>query len=259
MAEQVRYVAIGDSYSEGVGDELPDGQVRGWTDLVAEGLSYSRHEPLEYANLAVRGRLIRPIVDEQLERALELNPTMLSFNGGGNDLLRPFASVEQVAELYARVYQRCHERGVHALIVSGANPTKMLPRGKAMNKRFNRLLAEVERVLRDAEDVTIVTPWRDPMLQDQRFWSDDRLHLNTAGHHRVAAIVLEALGAVPRTEWWDLPFESPQRSTGLAYYRQYVAPWVGRRLTGRSSGDGRGPKFPEWIEVGPQRGIIGLS
>lgn len=259
MAEQVRYVAIGDSYTEGVGDELPDGMTRGWADLVAEGLAYSRHEPLEYANLAIRGRLIRPIIEEQLEAALALKPTMLSFNGGGNDLLRPFTSVEQVAELYGLVHRRCHEEGVHALIVSGGNPTRMLPRGRTMNKRFNALLAEVERVLRDAEGLTLVLPWKDPVLQDERFWSDDRLHLNTRGHHRAAATVLEALGAVPRTEWWDLPVDSPQRSTGLAYYRQHVAPWVGRRLTRRSSGDGCTPKFPEWIEVGPQRGIVGLS
>ena len=46
-------------------------------------------EPIEYANLAIRGRLVWPIVEEQLEPALALKPTHLSFNGGGNDMLRP--------------------------------------------------------------------------------------------------------------------------------------------------------------------------
>ncbi len=84
----VRYVAIGDSFTEGVGDELPDGTVRGWADLAAQGWADAAGEPIEYANLAIRGKLIEPIVAQQLEPALALGPTHLSFNGGGNDMLR---------------------------------------------------------------------------------------------------------------------------------------------------------------------------
>ena len=81
----VRYVAIGDSFTEGVGDELPDGRVRGWADLVAHGWADAVGEPVEYANFAIRGKLVWPIIDQQLEPALALKPTHLSFNGGGND------------------------------------------------------------------------------------------------------------------------------------------------------------------------------
>ena len=88
----VRYVAIGDSFTEGVGDDLPDGRVRGWADLVAQGWADASGEAIEYANLAIRGKLIWPIVEQQLEPALALKPTHLSFNGGGNDMLRPKAS-----------------------------------------------------------------------------------------------------------------------------------------------------------------------
>ncbi|MBN9188474.1 MAG: SGNH/GDSL hydrolase family protein, partial [Microbacterium sp.] len=95
----VRFVAIGDSFTEGVGDELPDGRVRGWADLVAQGWADAAGEPIEYANLAIRGKLIQPIVDEQLEPALALKPTHLSFNGGGNVMLRPRTSVSHVADL----------------------------------------------------------------------------------------------------------------------------------------------------------------
>ena len=48
------YVAIGDSFTEGVGDELPDGRVRGWADQVALGLALASPEPVTYANLAIR-------------------------------------------------------------------------------------------------------------------------------------------------------------------------------------------------------------
>ena len=76
---EVRFVAIGDSFSEGVGDELPDGTVRGWADLAALGWADALGEPISYANLAIRGRLAWPVVEEQLEPALALSPTHLSF------------------------------------------------------------------------------------------------------------------------------------------------------------------------------------
>ena len=90
----VRFVAIGDSFTEGVGDELADGTVRGWADLVAQGWANSLGHTIEYANFAIRGKLIQPIVEQQLEPALALKPTHLSFNGGGNDMLRPRSSIQ---------------------------------------------------------------------------------------------------------------------------------------------------------------------
>src|SRR5690606_5055228 len=85
----IRYVAIGDSFTEGVGDEQPDGSIRGWADLVAQGLADATGEPVQYANLAIRGRLLARILAEQLEPAIDLRPTLISLNGGGNDMLRP--------------------------------------------------------------------------------------------------------------------------------------------------------------------------
>lgn len=163
----MRLVAIGDSFTEGVGDELGGGTMRGWADLVATGIAMDRGAPVEYANLAIRGRLVEPIVREQLEPALALEPTVLTFNGGGND----------------------------------------------------------------------------------------RLHLNAAGHRRVAARVLQALGHAFPEEWMvTLPGRTaaPNLVQNVAYYRRYVVPWIRRRLTGRSSGDGRQPKHSHWQTVGPR-------
>ena len=91
-------VSIGDSFTEGVGDELPDGRVRGWADLVALGLAQASTEPFGYANLAIRGRLLEPIVTEQLDAAIALAPSLISINGGGNDMLRPQFTIAAVAE-----------------------------------------------------------------------------------------------------------------------------------------------------------------
>ncbi|MGF2948062.1 SGNH/GDSL hydrolase family protein [Microbacterium alcoholitolerans] len=248
----VRFVAIGDSFTEGVGDELPDGTVRGWADLAAQGWADATGEPVQYANLAIRGRLVWPIVDEQLERALALEPTHLSFNGGGNDILRPNADIEHIADAFSRVLRRCDESGVRLIVLSGANPSAQLPLGDVFQKRGDLLSAAVEHRIEDRSDIIRAWNWPDTELSRPRYWSQDRLHMNANGHHRVAARVLHALGAEPPAEWWSPTTEFPGGPAGLAYYRQFVGPWIRRRVTRTSSGDGRTAKYAEWTELMPQ-------
>ena len=248
----VRFVAIGDSFTEGVGDELPDGRVRGWADLVAQGWADASGDRIEYANLAIRGKLIQPIVDEQLEPALALQPTHLSFNGGGNDMLRPRTSVSHVADLFSHVLRRCDEEGVRLIILSGANPSGQLPLRQVIQRRGDLLSAAVVQRLAGRLDVVRALNWPDRELSTSGYWSEDRLHMNSRGHHRVAARVLTALGLEVPVEWWSLP-ELPEavRLRSGAYYRDHVGPWVRRRLTGTSSGDGREPKFGQWAAITP--------
>ncbi|MGW9628891.1 SGNH/GDSL hydrolase family protein [Microbacterium sp. NPDC055521] len=248
----VRFVAIGDSFTEGVGDELPDGSVRGWADLAAQGWAHAIGEPIQYANLAIRGRLIWPIVEEQLEPALALRPTHLSFNGGGNDILRPNADTEHIADAFSRVLRRCDEEGVTLILLSGANPSAQLPLGPVFQRRGDALSAAVLRRVEDRPDVIRALNWPDAELSRPRYWSQDRLHMNANGHHRVAARVLHALGLEPPEEWWSPSTDHPAGPAGLAYYRQFVGPWVRRRVTRTSSGDGRVAKFPAWVEMVPQ-------
>ena len=128
----IRYVAIGDSFTEGVGDEQPDGSVRGWADLVAQGLANATGQPVQYANLAIRGRLLAPIIEEQLEPALALRPTLITFNGGGNDMLRPGTDMPWVIKQTERAMRRILETDTEPLLLAGANPTIGLPRGSAV-------------------------------------------------------------------------------------------------------------------------------
>ncbi|MFT4229982.1 MAG: SGNH/GDSL hydrolase family protein [Microbacterium sp.] len=250
----VRFVAIGDSFTEGVGDDLPDGRTRGWADLVAQGWADASGEPVEYANLAIRGKLIRPIIDEQLEPALALRPTHLSFNGGGNDILRPRTSVQSVADAFSVVLRRCDEEGVRLILLSGANPSAQLPLGRLVQRRGDLLSAAVVARLEGRPDVVRALNWPDGELGRAPYWSQDRLHMNSRGHHRVAARVLTALGHEPPAAWWSLPaIPDAAPARGLAYYREHVGPWVRRRLTGTSSGDGREPKHPGWVTVEPAR------
>jgi lysophospholipase L1-like esterase len=248
------YVAIGDSFTEGVGDELPDGRVRGWADLVALGLATSSAEPFSYANLAIRGRKLAPLIAEQLEPALAMRPELLSINGGGNDIMRPRVAIVDVASMLMDAVDRAAGSGVHVLLVSGANPSAHVPLGRLVRARGNQLADAIfSRV--PGGNVTFVDNWDDQILGDIRYWSADRLHLNALGHARVASNVLQALGTPVPAEWGveEVAAARPgarSRRTA-AYYREYVMPWIGRRLTGRSSGDGRLPKIENLETVDP--------
>lgn len=249
----VRFVAIGDSFTEGVGDELPDGRIRGWADLAASGWATALGHSIQYANLAIRGKLIWPIVEQQLEAALALRPNFLSFNGGGNDILRPRADVEHIADAFNRVLRRCDEEGVTLILLSGANPSGQLPLGKVFQRRGDLLSAAVLRRVEDRPDVVRALNWEDRELSRPTYWSEDRLHMSEIGHHRVAARVLDSLGLASDPDWWSLTSPAQSSATGLAYYRQHVGPWLKRRIAGTSSGDGRTAKYPVWIEVVPER------
>src|SRR3954468_15319857 len=94
-----RYVALGDSFTEGLNDADPDrpGEYRGWADRLAGHLgAVSPEHDVECATRASRGRLVRQILDEQLPVALTARPDLVSLVGGGNDLLRPGADPPQL-------------------------------------------------------------------------------------------------------------------------------------------------------------------
>ena len=249
----LRYVAMGDSFTEGVGDERADGQVRGWADLVALGLAAATPEPVGYANFAIRGKLLGPIVAEQLQPALALKPDLLTIVGGGNDIMRPKVEISYVVDLLEHVVDRAQAAGARVVMLSGANPSRHLPLGSVMQKRGDRL-ADAARRAFDRPGVTLVDNWADTELEQKKYWSVDKLHMNALGHTRVASNVLRALDVPIPALWEEAAFAADDvrvQSTS-AYYREFVLPWIGRRLSGRSSGDGRPPKRPtlQPVELG---------
>ena len=247
----MRFVAIGDSFTEGLGDELPDGSLRGWADLVAAGLAAAQSEPVQYANLAIRGRLLEPIVSEQLERALSLSPapTLITLNGGGNDMMRPGTDMARLIGLTERAIQRCVAAGVRLVVLSGADPSARLPFGGLVRRR-GELFTVAAAELTSRYDVEMVDIFHDAEVRQPAYWSADRLHLNAAGHQRVAGLVLTALGYTAAAHVADPgPAESRRVVAEARYYREHVLPWLQRRARGRSSGDERTGKYLDWVPV----------
>ncbi len=248
-----RFVALGDSFTEGVGDvdrRLPN-NCRGWADRVAE--EFARHDDRTlYANLAVRGRRLQRIVDEQLEPALALNPTLISFYAGGNDLLMARLNLGRLMKDYENAVMRLKASGATIVLFTGYNvplspllePLKV--RTAIYNRHIRRIAAKYQTLLVDY--------WCFEKFQDPRMWAPDRLHMSTPGHRYMARKVLEVLGA-PHS--LSEPVMAPWRSKSLteniaddvAWLRRDVGPWFSRRVRGVSSGDHLGARWPELMPV----------
>src|SRR5206468_3629125 len=117
-----RYVALGDSFTEGIGDPEPrsPGGHRGWADRVAEVPS-SQTDDFAYANLAVRGKLIKQILDEQVDAAVALRPDLITISAGGNDVIRPGTDPDAIAQLFDEAVSRLSVNGATIVVFTGVD------------------------------------------------------------------------------------------------------------------------------------------
>ncbi|MBQ1445179.1 MAG: SGNH/GDSL hydrolase family protein [Renibacterium sp.] len=244
----MRYVAMGDSFTEGIGDPEPGnpGGTRGWADRLAEELNKGHHD-FAYANLAIRGRLLQQILDEQLEPALALKPDLISISAGGNDLIRPGSDPDALAETLDSAVGKMSASGATVLLFNGPDirdtPVLGLVRGRVAV--YNENL----RTVAARHDAVIADMWSLRELSDPQMWDDDRLHFSPLGHHRIAIMALDSLNvphqleplrpaAVPHRTWREA------RSEDLVWAREFLVPWVLRRIRHQSSGDGITAKRP---------------
>jgi lysophospholipase L1-like esterase len=243
------YVAVGDSFTEGMNDIAPDGTMRGWADLVAARLAEEAADGFQYANLAIRGRLFGRIVDEQVPTALEMAPDLVSFAGGGNDVLRRNFDPAPMLARFDDVVRRVRATGADLILFRWVDLSGRLP-GRRLILPRTLMLNEAVQATGDRHGAMVVDLWADDEFANPLLWSDDRLHMSSVGHRRVAAHVLTALGVKPDPEWLASPGAPPRlswaaaRGSDVRWARQHLAPWVKRRLTGKSSGDLIGAKRP---------------
>ncbi|MHA7218259.1 SGNH/GDSL hydrolase family protein [Arthrobacter sp. MDT1-48-3] len=243
-----RYVALGDSFTEGIGDPNPDsvGGNRGWADRVAEELARGQAD-FAYANLAVRGRLLQQIVDQQVEPALALRPDLVTISAGGNDLLRPGGDPDELAERLDAVVATLSASGATVVLFTGPDVREtVLGSIRSKTAIYNENL----RTVAARHEAVIADMWALRQLLNTQMWSSDRLHFSPLGHHTIAAMVLDTL-AVRHTLEPLHPKELPARTWRAAraedfvWAREYFVPWVLRRLRHRSSGDGVLAKRPD--------------
>ncbi len=253
-----RYVALGDSFTEGVGDDDPSrpNGLRGWADRVAEVLS-THTSDFGYANLAIRGRLLRPIVAEQVEPAIALNPDLITIYAGANDILRPKIDIDDIVQHYDVAIGKLTSTGARVVTFTGFDLGWAPVFGKLRGRVaiYNELVREVA----DRHGATLVDYWRLSEYRDSRLWDVDRMHMSAAGHQRMAIAVLDALGIEHPLVPFDLG-ERPrldkkqQRDADLEWAKAYAVPWVQRRIKGTSSGDAVSAKRPTLLPIAPPAG-----
>jgi lysophospholipase L1-like esterase len=244
------YVAIGDSFTEGLDDPYPDGaSYRGWADLVAGQLAASNGADFAYANLAIRGRLFPAVVEEQVPAALAMKADLVSFAAGGNDVLRRHFDAAALVARFDEVVAALRATGADVIVFRFADLTRRLPGRRVVKPRVDILNDAVIETAR-RRGAFLVDLWSDDEFANPLLWSIDRLHLSSAGHRRVAAHVLDVLGVTPSPDWLEVPPRpAPKpwlaaRGADLRWAGAYLAPWLKRRLTGKSSGDAITAKRP---------------
>lgn len=246
------YVALGDSFTEGLNDPYRPDEYRGWADRLAEHIDAAQ-PGLHYANLAVRGKLLRQIVDDQMPRALELRPDLISISAGGNDMLRPGADPDALASVFQDAVRRMRAIGAEVVVFTAFDPQVRGMNGRSGGK-FRGKVATLNvhlRSIADRHDLKVVDLWSMKPLFDPRAWDEDRLHLSPEGHRRLGLAVADVLG-VPTGSDYREPWPAIGQKTwqeakreDLHWARTYFVPWVQRRLKGQSSGDGRSAKRPD--------------
>lgn len=249
MHRYARFVALGDSFTEGLDDLAPDGTYRGWADLVATRLA-AQAPGFLYANLAVRGRLLAGVAAEQVPPALEMGADLVSFSAGANDAMRRHFDAKPIAAGLDEAVARIRATGATLLMfTTAADLAERLPAGRVLRRRLE-LLNDMVRATAGRHGALVVEHVGERRLADPRMWSIDRIHLSTQGHRLVAAKVLEVLGVKADPAWIAALEPLPPvrwlagRSEDLRWLWQHAGPWIHRRVTGRSSGDAVAPKRP---------------
>jgi lysophospholipase L1-like esterase len=243
-----RFVAIGDSFTEGLDDLLTDGTPRGWADRVADVLATTEPE-FRYANLAVRSLRIDAIVDQQVPAAIAMRPDLVTLAAGGNDVISFRVDLDAVAARFDEAVACLTAAGAVTVVFTGFDPRSQLPPGRfiaARTEEYNRRIIAIA----ETYDAILVDLWSMPELWNLRMWSPDRLHLSPLGHLHIAGFVLYLLDR-PVPAGWPIDLDEPAhrsrlraRAGDLAWGRQHLLPWVVRRARGRSTGDGRSAKRP---------------
>lgn len=246
-ATPTRFVALGDSLTEGIGDDAwPDGTPRGWADRFADLLA--QRGSTEYANIAVRGMTSRRILNQQLDAALAANPHVVAISAGMNDILRAKVDFEEISDNLATMVTRLTAGGARVVVIPiprVERVTRIAWLVASRRRHLNELIAELA-----ANPGVVETPdTTGSVFEDPRAWASDRLHLSPLGHHRLALAVASSFGVADDVSGWNAPVPGLARRRRLGddarWWAGEAIPWIGRRLSGRSSGDARTAKRPD--------------
>lgn len=234
-----RYVAIGDSSTEGLEDPDGHGGYRGWADRLAQHIADGQTEPLEYANLAIRGLRMHEIRTGQFDQAAALEPDLMTIFGGVNDVIGVRCDLGAVRADYAAMFGQARARAITVLTFTMPDPSAINPLGRHLKERMGQL-NDIIRTEAERHDALLLDFEDYPVAADPRLWFEDRLHGNQLGHERVAAALAWRLGVEHVNHTWadqlaeELMRRRPREQLvgDIDWAVHYLAPWLGRGIRG---------------------------
>ncbi|KJL30821.1 GDSL-type esterase/lipase family protein [Microbacterium azadirachtae] len=247
-----RYIALGDSLTEGLCDPGPEGELRGWADRLA--LLLAAREPLDYANLAIRSKRVGDVCGSQLDRALQLRPDLVSILVGANDLVKQRVSIPLLATRLEDTVRQLREAGADVLLVTAFLPGN--PAARVYVRRFSAWATALAGIARRQGAILLDTDLH-PQLAERPNWGEDLVHLSSRGHRFLAYRAGVALGVPLADELGalDEALHAAERTGAGVWWRRHALPWVWRRLHGRAAGDGRSAKHHDYVRLGRERGV----
>ncbi|WP_400993456.1 glycosyltransferase [Agromyces sp. GXQ0307] len=251
-----RFVAVGDSVTEGLCDSsrMAAGEYRGWADRLAMLLAQTG-DGIGYANLAVRSRRVGDVIDVQLPRAVALRADLVTVLIGGNDLVRVGARAEALADRVGEAVEGLRAAsGCDVLVVTPLLPAHA--RLGSVRLAFERF---ADRLVQRAEHAgaMVLDASTHSGLTARGVWAEDRVHLNSSGHRALAYAAADVLGVPDAAALAGLDAvlhgdaDEPDAPPlpNAEWLRRHAMPWAGRRLLGRTAGDGRVAKHDALVHL----------
>jgi phosphatidylinositol alpha 1,6-mannosyltransferase len=214
----------------------------------------STGEPVAYANLAVRSRKVRDVIDVQLPQAAALGADLVSVLIGANDLVGRRADPEALARDLGAAVSRLRSTGCDVLLVTPFLPRR--PATRFFTRRFHVYNAKLRELAEATGSMLLDVDLRPELVDDER-WAEDRVHLNAAGHRGIAYAAARVLGVQDASVLGELERavheqeDEPGRTAvgDAEWLLRHAVPWLRRRLAGRAAGDGRAPKRAQLMPV----------
>jgi len=249
MRGLTRYVALGDSQTEGLWDGDDDTGLLGFADRLAVEID-GFYPGLGYANLAVRGHRIGDVLTGQLPHALSMRPDLVTVCIGMNDVTRPGRAFNRALVDLDRIYARLADTGSTVVTTTFPDITQILPVGRLLRKRVLHINTAISAAA-DRYGFRLVDLYSATSMREPQTWSPDRVHGSALGHELFAAAAAEALGLPGSNHDWahasgpELPQSLKSRLYSQALWTQnMLMPWIWRHLRGRSAGVGRNARRP---------------
>jgi lysophospholipase L1-like esterase len=249
-ARYTRYVAIGDSQTEGLWDGDDVVGLIGFADRLAATID-AIHPGLQYANLAIRGTLVADVLRQQVPPALAMQPDLITVCAGMNDVIQPGRKFGRALADLETLYARLAESGATVVTTTFPNVAKLIPLGRIVSPRVARINRTI-RLAADRYGFALVDLYNADSISDPEMWYIDRFHASTRGHILFAAAAAEAINLPGSNHDWAQARAIPEQLSiaarayeQLQWTRDLFMPWFWRRVRGYSSAYGRVPKRPQ--------------